>query len=279
MFKFENMLSDGNFLVIDTAIPTDKTINFINQNNIENIYINRSLGYNLLNIKPFSNLSGIKKLIVVGGEMNLQGIERFKGLEFLQCSCDITTEIDLSKFENLKELRITWFKQLKKLESLKKLEVLSLRNFKGSVEIIQELTSLQKLELPQSYVLKDLDFVKPLLKLKYFLISYGKVLQDISGLIDLSNTLEVLEITNCKKIKYEGLFLKMKNLCKIMLTSSADLPNLSFISSLENLKFFSFVNTNVIDGDLTMLEGLEYVGFLNKRHYTHKKVDGKLVKK
>ena len=78
MFKFKKTISDGNFLLIDSAIPTDKTINFIKQNNIENIYFNRGLGYKRSNIKSYCNLSGIKKLIVVGYEMNLQGIESLK---------------------------------------------------------------------------------------------------------------------------------------------------------------------------------------------------------
>ena len=98
-------------------------------------------------------------------------------------------------------------------------------------------------------------------------------------MIDLSNTLEVLEITNCKKIKYEDVLFKMITLHKLILTASADLPDLSFISNLEKLKLFSFVDTNVLDGDLHILKDIEFVGFFNKRHYTHKNVDGKLVER
>ena len=45
---------------------------------------------------------------------------------------------------------------------------------------------------------------------------------------------------------------------------------ISFIRKMKNLKFFSFVKTNIKDGDITPCLGLEYAGFDDKRHYSHR---------
>ena len=42
---------------------------------------------------------------------------------------------------------------------------------------------------------------------------------------------------------------------------------------MPKLKFFSFVDTNIDDGDLTPCMRLEYAGTLNKRHYNMKAED------
>lgn len=279
MFKFEEIPSVGNFLVIDTNILIDTTIKFINQNNIENLYINSVLGYNLSDIKAFSDVKGIKKVLIVAYSINLEGIEKFNNLEYLHCSCDITTTIDLSVFKKLKELSLTWSPKIQNIETLETLEHLSLRKFNGNIKIIQKLVGLKRLLLFEAYSFENLDFIKRLLKLNFFLIDRGRKLNDISGLISISSTLEELQISKCKKIDYKNTLHELISLKKLMISESANLPNLSFISRLKKLNFFSFVDTKVVDGNLSILKDIEYVGFLNKRHYTHKNVDGKLVEK
>jgi hypothetical protein len=70
-----------------------------------------------------------------------------------------------------------------------------------------------------------------------------------------------------------GVLGEISSLKKIMLTNSGEIKSLSFINKLPNLKFISFVNTNVKDGDLSYCEGIEYVGFNNKKHYNYKSED------
>jgi hypothetical protein len=55
-----------------------------------------------------------------------------------------------------------------------------------------------------------------------------------------------------------------------MLSKCAPIESLSFVADMPNLRSISFVNTNVLDGDLHYLEKLDYAGFDSKRHYTHK---------
>ncbi|MDE7303291.1 MAG: hypothetical protein K2N60_08260, partial [Oscillospiraceae bacterium] len=52
-----------------------------------------------------------------------------------------------------------------------------------------------------------------------------------------------------------------------------DIDSLDFILDMPKLREISFVNSNIIDGDMTPLlkhsPKLEFVGFNNKRHYSH----------
>ena len=48
------------------------------------------------------------------------------------------------------------------------------------------------------------------------------------------------------------------------------MKSLAFVKELPHLEFISFWDTNVLDGNIKYCEGINYVGFDNKRHYTHK---------
>ena len=56
----------------------------------------------------------------------------------------------------------------------------------------------------------------------------------------------------------------------LSLNNCAEISSLKFIQKMKSLEDLRFVKTNVKDGDLSYCEGLKYVGFLPKRHYSHK---------
>ncbi|EEL66249.1 hypothetical protein bcere0025_9640 [Bacillus cereus F65185] len=47
---------------------------------------------------------------------------------------------------------------------------------------------------------------------------------------------------------------------------------IDIINNLKELNCFSFVGSTVVDGDLNFCEGIEYVSFTDKKHYSHKKL-------
>ena len=55
----------------------------------------------------------------------------------------------------------------------------------------------------------------------------------------------------------------------LAINDSAEIQTLSFLKGLKLLRHFSFVGTNVKDGDLSACIGIDHVGFNNKRHYSH----------
>jgi len=85
-----------------------------------------------------------------------------------------------------------------------------------------------------------------------------------------SNTLKHLRFDVCKKIKNHDYVCKLHNLELLAFDKCSEIPTISFIRDLPSLKSFIFVGTNIKDGDLSACIGRDYVGFLNKRHYSHK---------
>ena len=102
-------------------------------------------------------------------------------------------------------------------------------------------------------------------------LTYLSKLTDIDELIHLKK-LKVLSFEACKNVDFTSIS-KIKNLEKLLMINCGELPSLQFIEDLPKLKFLVFNKTNVVDGDLSYCERLEYVGFDNKRHYTHKMSD------
>lgn len=132
--------------------------------------------------------------------------------------------------------------------------------------------NLLYLELNWSNI-QDFLSIEKISKLKRLELHYCTKLQRDFGLSGLADSLEYLHINQSKKfVPNEELF-SLENLRVLCLNSCGHLENLRFLNQLPNLIDFRFVDTNVLDGDLSpILEHptIRSVNFLNKRHYNMK---------
>lgn len=95
-------------------------------------------------------------------------------------------------------------------------------------------------------------------------------LADDTGLSNISDTLEILDINQTKKFVPGKELFALKNLRVFRLYSCGNIDNLSFLNEFPNLIEFSFVDTNVLDGNLAPLldhPTIRVSYFNNKRHY------------
>jgi hypothetical protein len=276
MFKYKFFFGIS-FLAIDTSISIEETIKYIKDNKVYNLLFNDALGCSVSTIKPFISLKEIKKLWIVMDKFSLNGLENFQNLDFLYCSFSLPKEIDISILDKLEHLIIPWSKELN-LNKLENLKNLTLSNVKGKLDGLSSLKQLQKLTINKSNF-QNLDFIRNLKRLEYLDLAYASKLSNIRVLTEIANSLTELRIDSCKKINYEGVLGNLVKLEKIILSKSSDLADINFVKFMPRLKFFSFVKTKVINGDMSSLEGIEYLGFFDKKHYTHKEIDGKLVLK
>ncbi|MEH7014659.1 hypothetical protein V7087_28270 [Neobacillus niacini] len=151
---------------------------------------------------------------------------------------------------------------------------------------------LVDLHLPESLLYLDLTWsnihnfigIEKLVNLKRLELHYCTKLQNGFGLSGLADTLEHLEIDHSKKLVPNEELLSLKNLRVLCLNSCGNLENLNFLSQFPKLINFRFVDTNVLDGDLTPIldhPAIRSVGFLDKRHYNFKydKMDALLKEK
>jgi len=101
-------------------------------------------------------------------------------------------------------------------------------------------------------------------------IAYAPKLQSLDEFTENKLGLREFDLTNCKKITSYSPISDLEFLRTLRLSSCSAIPDLRWVQGLNRLDFFSFVDTNVIDGDLTPLLDLpclRYVGSLAKRHY------------
>ena len=103
-------------------------------------------------------------------------------------------------------------------------------------------------------------------------VYYVSKLQTISGIKALDG-LNLLSIFNAKKTEDFSEIGKLNNIETLRLCDCGDIPDIKFISGMSMLKSFSFAGSNILDGDMSPLlehdPPLEFVGFNNKRHYSH----------
>ena len=192
---------------------------------------------------------------------------------------------DLSPFAKLKTLSVTGEIVLQHAEGLSLdalavaenksfsfdsispcLRSLYLRKVKTEMTVISRFQVLENLSLIQLPI-QSLDGMGELRRLKQCEIAYCQGLRDYRGLRTCSS-LEELELSHVKGVVPEDL-IGLTSLRKLIL-AVGEIPSIAFLRQLPNLKFFSFVGTNVLDGDLTPCLQLEYAGTLHRRHYNLK---------
>jgi len=120
--------------------------------------------------------------------------------------------------------------------------------------------------------IKNFQGIKKFKSLKRLELHYCTKLENDSGLKEVKNQLEFLHINQSKKFKFSDELLQLKNLRVLCLNACGPIDNLNFLSKFPNLIDFRFVDTNIVNGDLTpILEHptIRSVGFLNKRHYNY----------
>jgi len=83
-----------------------------------------------------------------------------------------------------------------------------------------------------------------------------------------STSIKSLRFDSCKKIKNFEYVSNLKELEVLGLNNCGDIPIIQFIKGLPKLKNLTFVNTSIIDGDISPCIGLDYVSFSDKKHYS-----------
>ncbi len=117
-------------------------------------------------------------------------------------------------------------------------------------------------------------------KLKRLELHYCTKIESLSGIDNINTGIEYIHIEQSKKLKGHADIIKLQNLETLCFNDCGLVENIDFILNLKNLVDFRFVNTNILDGQLEPLikhPKLKNAGFLNKRHYSHKDKEIKMV--
>ena len=201
----------------------------------------------------------------------LKDLDNLRGLQIE----DPGAGIDFSWFPELETYAGGWHADHRNLDQARELRSLSLRRFNPSSQNLADLaciTRLEELALVRTGI-TSLDGVETLEDLRYLDIAYATKLESLDAFAAPHVDLRELSIESVKKIASYKPLAAIHRLRRLRLSSCAPMADLQWTRGMDHLDFFSFVETNVEDGDLTPLLNLprlRYAGTMDKRHYNIK---------
>jgi protein phosphatase 1 regulatory subunit 7 len=226
-------------------------------------------GYALQDIEflrryPF--VTDVVSVFPISGPFDLSPIPALTELRSLTISGPVP--LALGRFSRLKTFRGNWDHKLDL--SGCNLEILELGKYRAKSPALTELPEppvLRELSIVQSAI-TSLHGVAKFRSLKKLELAYLSKLEKLSELDELPR-LTMLDCNKCRKLRNHATVQDLENLTNLRFNDCGEIPTLAFLNKMKKLEDFRFVNTNVLDGDLTPLLRLESVGFLRKRHYSH----------
>lgn len=202
---------------------------------------------------------------------NMPEIKSLWGATIYGKNEEFFTSLDYSKIKGIEAFGIYNSGYLN-YQNIITLKSLALSNFKGK-DLQNTFSSLEldTLSLIQCKV-KSLEGIQKSQNMQCLYLYYNRSLQDISALLKVKNSLRALRIENCPKIEDFSVLGELENLELLELSGGNELPSLSFIKNMKNLKTFIF-SMNVKDGDLSPCLDLSYVYCQkNRKHYNIKDI-------
>lgn len=253
-------------------IEINNKIDYIKSNNLKNISLDNSL-------TDFSFIKEINFIeeVYLNANLNVEDLYHLKDLKRLIVNIEKgEPNIQYSKFRSLEYLSIDWYSKFPDLSNNHKLKALVIWKFKPKSKSLSELRlpeNLENLEITEANI-NNIEGIN-LTNLKKFEMNYCNALKSLEGIKNIGSSLEVLILENCKKLAQYDDIEHCKLLEKIILTNCGDIPSLKWLSMLKKIKHFSFWNTKLTDGDTSPCFGIDYVAFMNAKHYNHKETEFK----
>lgn len=222
-----------------------------------------------------SNFPNLRYLEVVDQKgfntRHLDGLSNLRGLRVETPGAGL----DFSCFPELEVFVGDWHAGNSNVHRCQELRQLRCWQFKPKSLDVSDLaysTRLEWLELTQTGI-TSLAGIELLEDLRYFTIAYAPKLATLDAFAKCSLQLRELDISNVKKITSYEPISALQRLRRLRISGCAPMVDLKWTRGLDYLDQFSFVETNVEDGDLSpllLLPKLRYAGTMDKKHYNYK---------
>ncbi len=270
-FRIEN--SKYGKRLIPTSSWNENIIEVVNQNNIQELYLNYAHGWKGTDLKFLRALSTLKAFTIIDWTINdVSDVHNLQELEYLEIGTYCKTAINFNQFPKLKVCRFEWRPKSETLFACSTLSELFLNRYKGKKsDIFTNLTDLHTLSIANS-ALEEVSHIRVLQQLEFLGLYELKMLHSLDGIEELLH-LKSLEVSGCTKIKSLKPIENLINLTKLHVINDGKIDSISPVKNLLQLEELIFYeSTNIVDGDLTYLlklGRLKNIAFQNRRHYTH----------
>lgn len=183
--------------------------------------------------------------------------------------------IDFSCFPHLEGFSGDWHPDNCNLSLARELRHIHVWHFKprsNDLHDLSDMTRLERLVIAQTNI-GSVDGLQTLEDLRYLEIHYASHLRSLAAFAGDKVDIREIEFSNIKKVESYEPLTAIRKLRRLIISDCAPMDNLKWTSGMNYLDIFTFVNTNVKDGDLSPLlelPAIQYVGTMDKRHYNHK---------
>ncbi|SEW53184.1 leucine-rich repeat domain-containing protein [Chitinophaga arvensicola] len=257
------------------AIESDRLQEYLDHassKNIKAIYLSNYEGYRLTHLDFFRQYDFFTDVTIHVEACDVSPIHSLRNLKKLNISNEKQV-IDLTQFSHLEECSIDWNNKIIGLDTVNPIKYLKLWKFRpssGDFTVLAGCQQTEILEITESNI-ESFKGINALTSLIQFEAYYLSRLEYLDGLETGVPQLSTLILEYSRKLKgYDTVLGQLSHLEKLILGDCGPLTSINFVHNLPRLSFFSFVGTNILDGDISPAERLTYVGFNNKRHYNRK---------
>ncbi|SES44117.1 hypothetical protein SAMN05518872_11338 [Psychrobacillus sp. OK032] len=268
--------SDVDTVIIKDSSAINESVKYINGFNVTKVDVD---DFDCDDLTFLKECPSIEKLSILNHFVkDLSGIYGLKGLRVLAINETTTkNEFRINELKNLEELYGTLPKKTVGINELNKLKKVSLWGYKPKSKNLNEfknLKNLNELNITQSS-LHTLDGIEGIVNLKSLGLYYLRTLADITALEELKAPLTELFFENCKSIENFSPIQNLQELEYLKIISCGDIPSLSFVPKLTKLKSLVFPETNILDENLTVCDGIDCVYYTKKKLNTNQISSGK----
>lgn len=256
--------------VIVQSDRIDACLDFYYSGDFDGIWINRIHGYELDNVDFLESYPDLTHVEIMSKMSGLRALHSLVDLKYLLIS-DNQKPLDFSCFTRLESLYAEWSPKFENIEHCRNLKRISLRRYKsqhGNLMELSDLAHLEEVGIVQSSIV-SLRGLGELGRLKKLELSHLSKLSLIDEIDRNAESLEFLMFGVCRKIRNHAFVKALRKLRVLAFNDCGEMPSIAFVREMLALKDFRFVNTNVLDGDMTPCIGLENASFFKRRHYSH----------
>lgn len=280
IFHYQGAALSKEAIIIDEK-NTDRFVSYINKEKIDKIIIDL-LNCELNSLSFLNEIKHVKYLTIWGdGEIDNSPIYELENLLFLEILNP--SELYLDRVRGLQFFstnKICNVRNIDKVMTLKTLKLINPNRDNCDLNDLSLLNNLKSIEILSlsGYGLYSLKGINHLTNLKVLVLNDLKRLINIDDLVDLKSSLTSLRIFNCKKIERFDILSNLENLQFLSMDKLSPIFNLHFINFLHKLKTFISSNTQIIDGNLSVLANIETVIVTPIKNGYHMYKQGKKIK-
>jgi len=182
--------------------------------------------------------------------------------------------LDFSCFPQLEEFIGDWHRGnigIGNCGELRRLHAFGFRSTQPGVSSLAGCVRLERLSLVRPGI-TSLGGIDALEDLRYLDIAYAPKIEDLTPFAASKVDLREIQLTNLKNISNYAPLARIRMLRRLILSRCAPMADLAWTKGMDYLDFFSFVETKVLNGDLSPLLALpllRYAGAGNRRDYSH----------